>query len=168
MTMTCSDAADGPERERQGDADLGAANGVGSHAARPRREAAAAARSRGNAVGGDGGGGDPRSSDAVDRHIGARIRERRVALGLTLAQLAASLGISEQQAQKYERGLNRVSAGRLYAAARALGAPVAWFFEGLGPTTAALAGGTAVRGVVGPSGASPSPLALAIAGSARP
>src|ERR1043166_315195 len=49
----------------------------------------------------------------VDRHVGARVRERRIMLGLTQQQLADLIGVTYQQAHKYERGINRVSAGRL-------------------------------------------------------
>src|SRR3954471_18754459 len=61
--------------------------------------------------------GRPRVQDA-DRHVGARVRERRIALGLTQQQLAELVGITYQQAHKYEKGLNRIAAGRLAALAR--------------------------------------------------
>jgi transcriptional regulator with XRE-family HTH domain len=67
----------------------------------------------------------------VDRHVGARIRERRIMLGLTQQQLADLIGVTYQQAHKYERGINRVSAGRLFEIARVLSVPVTYFFEGL-------------------------------------
>jgi transcriptional regulator with XRE-family HTH domain len=67
----------------------------------------------------------------IDRHVGARIRARRVMLGFTQQQLADLIGVTYQQAHKYERGINRVSAGRLYVIARVLGVPVSSFFEGL-------------------------------------
>jgi transcriptional regulator with XRE-family HTH domain len=67
----------------------------------------------------------------VDRHVGARIRERRIMLGLTQQQLADLIGVTYQQAHKYERGINRVSAGRLFEVARVLSVPVGYFFEGL-------------------------------------
>lgn len=68
---------------------------------------------------------------AADRHVGTRIRERRVMLGLSQQQLAQMIGVTYQQAHKYERGLNRISAGRLYEIAQVLSVPVSWFFEGL-------------------------------------
>lgn len=68
----------------------------------------------------------------VERHVGLRIRERRIMLGLTQQQLADLVGITYQQAHKYERGINRVSAGRLYELATVLGVEVGYFFEGLG------------------------------------
>src|SRR5947199_6467929 len=72
-----------------------------------------------------------RSTAAIDDHVGARIRERRIMLGLSQQQLAQLIGVTYQQAHKYERGLNRISAGRLYDIAQVLSAPVSWFFEGL-------------------------------------
>jgi len=67
----------------------------------------------------------------IDRHVGARIRERRIMLGLTQQQLADLIGVTYQQAHKYERGINRVSAGRLFEVAQVVGVPVSYFFDGL-------------------------------------
>jgi transcriptional regulator with XRE-family HTH domain len=67
----------------------------------------------------------------VDRHVGARVRERRIMLGFTQQQLADLIGVTYQQAHKYERGINRISAGRLYEIARVLSVPVNYFFDGL-------------------------------------
>ena len=67
----------------------------------------------------------------IDRHVGARIRERRIMLGLTQQQLADLIGVTYQQAHKYERGLNRVSAARLFQISRVLSVPVSHCFEGL-------------------------------------
>ena len=67
----------------------------------------------------------------VDRYVGARIRERRIMLGLTQQQLADLIGVTYQQAHKYERGINRVSAGRLFEVAQVLSVPVSYFFDGL-------------------------------------
>ncbi len=53
-------------------------------------------------------------------------------LGLTQQQLAEMIGVTYQQAHKYERGINRVSAGRLFEIARVLNAPITYFYEGLG------------------------------------
>src|SRR6202049_3905495 len=71
-----------------------------------------------------------RSQD-IDHHVGARVRERRIMLGLTQQQLADLIGVTYQQAHKYERGINRVSAGRLYEIAQVLSVPVGYFFDGL-------------------------------------
>jgi transcriptional regulator with XRE-family HTH domain len=70
-------------------------------------------------------------ANAADRHVGARIRERRVMMGLSQQQLARMIGVTYQQAHKYERGLNRISAGRLFEIAQVLNVAVSWFFEGL-------------------------------------
>jgi transcriptional regulator with XRE-family HTH domain len=71
-----------------------------------------------------------RSQD-IDRYVGARIRERRIMLGLTQQQLADLIGVTYQQAHKYERGINRVSAGRLFEVSQVLSVPVSYFFDGL-------------------------------------
>ena len=73
-----------------------------------------------------------RSTAAIDDHVGGRIRERRIMLGLTQQQFAEMIGVTYQQAHKYERGINRVSAGRLFEIAHALSAPITYFFEGIG------------------------------------
>ena len=67
----------------------------------------------------------------VDVHVGKRIRHRRWVSGTTQQQLADQVGIKFQQIQKYETGMNRVSASRLWDIAAALGVEVAFFFEGL-------------------------------------
>ncbi|MBU2359592.1 helix-turn-helix domain-containing protein [Loktanella sp. M215] len=67
----------------------------------------------------------------VDVHVGKRIRQRRWMNGTTQQQLAEAVGIKFQQIQKYETGMNRVSASRLWDIANVLGVPVAFFFEGL-------------------------------------
>jgi transcriptional regulator with XRE-family HTH domain len=72
----------------------------------------------------------PRAQD-IDRHIGARLRQRRVMNGLTQQTLADLIGVTYQQAHKYENGVNRISAGRLYMIARVLGVDVSYFYEGL-------------------------------------
>jgi transcriptional regulator with XRE-family HTH domain len=69
--------------------------------------------------------------DPVDVHVGARVRMRRKILGMSQEGLGEKLGLTFQQVQKYERGFNRVSSSKLYLAARALGAPISYFFEGL-------------------------------------
>src|SRR6201986_3379430 len=70
-------------------------------------------------------------ASSIDRHVGARIRERRIMLGLSQQQMADMIGVTYQQAHKYERGINRISAGRLYEITRVLNVPIAYFFEGL-------------------------------------
>jgi transcriptional regulator with XRE-family HTH domain len=71
-------------------------------------------------------------AQGIDHHIAARMRERRTMLGLTSRQVAGMLGITYQQLYKYEKGVNRISAGRLHALARALGVDIGYFYEGLG------------------------------------
>jgi transcriptional regulator with XRE-family HTH domain len=67
----------------------------------------------------------------VDAHVGKRIRHRRWMVGMTQQQLADKVGIKFQQIQKYETGMNRVSASRLWDIADALGVQIAFFFDGL-------------------------------------
>lgn len=67
----------------------------------------------------------------VDVHVGQRIRRRRWMVGMTQQQLGESVGIKFQQIQKYETGMNRVSASRLYEISKALEVPVAFFFDAL-------------------------------------
>jgi transcriptional regulator with XRE-family HTH domain len=64
----------------------------------------------------------------IDRRVAHRIREQRLRLGMTQQQLAQIIGVAFQQAHKYERGISRVSAGRLYNIATALQAPIGYFF----------------------------------------
>lgn len=66
----------------------------------------------------------------VDIHVGKRVRHRRWMKGVTQQQLGDSVGIKFQQIQKYETGMNRVSASRLWDIAEALDVPVNFFFEG--------------------------------------
>jgi len=67
----------------------------------------------------------------VDAHVGKRVRHRRWLVGMTQQQLADRVGIKFQQIQKYETGMNRVSASRLWDIAAALEVPIAYFFDGL-------------------------------------
>ena len=69
----------------------------------------------------------------VDVHVGKRVRHRRWLVGMTQQQLAEKVGIKFQQIQKYETGMNRVSASRLWDISDALAVPVSFFFEGLDP-----------------------------------
>jgi transcriptional regulator with XRE-family HTH domain len=74
----------------------------------------------------------------VDAHVGKRIRHRRWMVGMTQQQLADKVGIKFQQIQKYETGMNRVSASRLWDVADALGVTISFFFEGLADGQAAV------------------------------
>jgi transcriptional regulator with XRE-family HTH domain len=71
-----------------------------------------------------------KSPNPTDKHVGNRIRMRRMMLGLSQAALADTLGITFQQVQKYEKGANRVSASRLAQISKTLGVAVAFLFEG--------------------------------------
>jgi transcriptional regulator with XRE-family HTH domain len=69
--------------------------------------------------------------DEIDIEIGKRLRQARVAAGLTQTELGVYLGISFQQVQKYEKGRNRIGGGRLYKIARTLGVKITYFFDGV-------------------------------------
>ena len=69
--------------------------------------------------------------DRIDAHIGARIRARRRRLGLSQADVAASIGVQPQQVQKYETGVSRVTASRIYLIGQCLGVPAGHFFDGM-------------------------------------
>ena len=73
---------------------------------------------------------DSRATNALDKRIGDRIRSRRLVIGMSQERLAELLGLTFQQVQKYEKGVNRVAASRLHAIATALEVPVTHFFEG--------------------------------------
>lgn len=65
----------------------------------------------------------------VDVHVGRRLRSRRTMLGMSQEDLGEAVGVTFQQIQKYERGLNRIGCSRLYQFSRALGVAVSYFFE---------------------------------------
>lgn len=71
----------------------------------------------------------------VDVHVGKRVRHRRWMVGMTQQQLADKVGIKFQQIQKYETGMNRISASRLWDISDALGVAISFFFEGLSGDT---------------------------------
>lgn len=66
----------------------------------------------------------------VDSHVGAKVKSRRLMLGLSQEELAHSIGLTFQQVQKYERGANRISVSRLVDISRALRVPVDYFIDG--------------------------------------
>jgi len=70
--------------------------------------------------------------DHVDVHVGKRIRERRVTLGLSQTTLGDYLGLTFQQIRKYEKGANRISASKLWAVSNLFEVSIEWFFDGLG------------------------------------
>ena len=71
---------------------------------------------------------NPRAVDRIDRVIGEQIRQTRLAQGKTQTELGDRIGVTFQQVQKIERGVNRIAASRLYKVAKALGTPVQKFF----------------------------------------
>jgi transcriptional regulator with XRE-family HTH domain len=73
----------------------------------------------------------PRETNAIDVHVGHRVRLRRLTLNLTQGQLGDRLGVTFQQVQKYERGVNRIGASRLFDLGSVLGVEVSFFYEGL-------------------------------------
>lgn len=72
-----------------------------------------------------------RSPSTVDKHVGKRVRMRRLMIKMSQEKLAAQLGLTFQQVQKYEKGVNRISASRLREMSHALRVPIPFFFEGL-------------------------------------
>lgn len=66
----------------------------------------------------------------IDKHVGSRVRMRRVLLGMSQEKLGEALGLTFQQVQKYEKGTNRIGASRLQQISKSLNVPPAYFFEG--------------------------------------
>ncbi len=83
----------------------------------------------------------------VDVHVGARIRLRRTLLGMSQERLGDALGLTFQQVQKYERGVNRVGASRLFDLSRILDVPINFFYENM--VDPASSGDTAARSATG-------------------
>jgi transcriptional regulator with XRE-family HTH domain len=75
-----------------------------------------------------------KAPNPVDKHVGSRVRMRRMMLGMSQEKLGDALGLTFQQVQKYEKGTNRIGASRLQQISTILQVPVAFFFEGA-PTT---------------------------------
>lgn len=69
--------------------------------------------------------------DELDAEIGRRLREARIVRGMSQTELGDALGITFQQIQKYEKGLNRIGSGRLFKISRILCLPVTYFYDGL-------------------------------------
>lgn len=85
-----------------------------------------------------------KAPNQIDVHVGARVRMRRMLLSMSQGKLAAALGLTFQQVQKYEKGNNRIGASRLQQIAGILDVPVSFFFENApGAFLAAGAGQTA-------------------------
>jgi transcriptional regulator with XRE-family HTH domain len=81
-----------------------------------------------------------KSPNPIDKHVGSRVRMRRMMISMSQEKLGEKLGITFQQIQKYEKGTNRVGASRLQQIANVLGVPVGFFFEGA-PNVDASTGG---------------------------
>ena len=71
-----------------------------------------------------------KQANPVDAHVGNRMRLRRMLIGLSQEKMGEMLGLTFQQVQKYEKGVNRIGAGRLYQVAEILGVPISYFYEG--------------------------------------
>src|SRR5215212_4366143 len=72
----------------------------------------------------------PKEPQDVDRHVGSRVRMQRMLVGVSQEKLGEACGITFQQIQKYEKGMNRMGASRLHQIARILQVPVEFFYEG--------------------------------------
>ena len=77
---------------------------------------------------------DKRKPSAVDVHVGVRLRQRRSLMGFSQEKLAESIGLTFQQIQKYERGMSRISASRLYQFSKVLDVPISYFYENYSET----------------------------------
>ncbi len=73
---------------------------------------------------------EKRGTNPIDKHVGGRVRMRRMMLGMSQGTLGDGLGLTFQQVQKYEKGMNRIGAGRLQHISQILQVPVPFFFEG--------------------------------------
>ena len=82
-----------------------------------------------------------KAPNPIDKHVGSRVRMRRMMIGMSQEKLGEKLGITFQQIQKYEKGTNRVGASRLQQIATALSVPPSFFFEGAPVPDAAEGGG---------------------------
>jgi transcriptional regulator with XRE-family HTH domain len=71
-----------------------------------------------------------KAPNPIDRHVGSRVRMRRMLIGMSQEKLGEALGLTFQQVQKYEKGTNRIGASRLHRIASVLGVPVEFFYEG--------------------------------------
>ena len=81
--------------------------------------------------------GRGRGIGPIDVHVGARLRQRRTLLGMNQTNLGNAIGVTFQQVQKYENGMNRISGSRLFALSRVLDVPVEYFFDDMPAEVAA-------------------------------
>ena len=72
-----------------------------------------------------------KQANPVDAHVGHRVRLRRMLIGMSQERLGELLGLTFQQVQKYEKGINRIGAGRLFEVSGILGVPIGFFYEGV-------------------------------------
>lgn len=86
-----------------------------------------------------------RRANPIDVHVGSRVRLRRMLLGMSQEKLGEHLGLTFQQIQKYEKGINRIGASRLFDLSRVLGVPVQFFYEELPAAASETASGLAER-----------------------
>ena len=85
----------------------------------------------------EGGARNARRPNPIDAHVGGRVRLRRMLLGMSQEKLGEQLGLTFQQVQKYEKGVNRIGASRLFDLAHVLGVPVQFFYEDVPASTEA-------------------------------
>ena len=78
-----------------------------------------------------------KQANPIDVQVGNRVRIRRMLIGMSQERLGDLLGLTFQQVQKYEKGVNRIGAGRLFEVSRILNVPVDFFYEGLAPNPTA-------------------------------
>lgn len=83
----------------------------------------------------------------IDIHVGKRLRQRRTILGLSQEAVGNAIGLTFQQIQKYERGVNRIGSSRLYEFSKILSVPVSFFFEDMEKPTTSEGGAAIVSGV---------------------
>ena len=91
-----------------------------------------------------------KQANPIDAQVGNRVRLRRMLIGMSQERLGELLGLTFQQVQKYEKGVNRIGAGRLFEVSRILGVPIDYFYEGVN--------GQAVGGQANASGQATPPI----------
>src|SRR5258705_13483963 len=82
-----------------------------------------------------------KAPNPIDKHVGSRVRMRRMMLGMSQEKLGDALSLTFQQVQKYEKGANRIGASRLQQISNILQVPVSFFFEGAPQAPGHVAGG---------------------------
>ncbi len=81
-----------------------------------------------------------KAPNPIDKHVGSRVRMRRMLVGMSQEKLGEALGLTFQQVQKYEKGTNRIGASRLHRIGTVLGVPIEFFYEGAPHANAGQAG----------------------------